>query len=70
MAIWVFIGLVEWALGTWGMNSFDPLSLSLGYYVWYLFSQLGIYTLAGCAFWAIRITLIRTGELPAGTKTE
>lgn len=67
MLMWVIIGLLEWAVGQWALRLFEAASwpASIGG----LFNNLGLLTLAACAFWAVRITLNRTGEVPVSVRT-
>lgn len=62
MATWVAVGLLEWVVGEWATRQFDLGSwlFSAGT----LLTNLGLFTLVACAFWAVRITLSRTNELP------
>lgn len=52
---WIITGVVEWLAGQWLIRTFE-----LGTWPWSmaeLLTQLGLVTLAACAFWAVRITL-------------
>lgn len=62
MAAWIAVGLIEWVAGEWAVRTFEVGSwpFSAGN----LLSNLGLFTLVACAFWAVRITLGRTKELP------